>query len=119
AATSQFSRLAYQHQFRNMQHETGIELAEALLAMMPVRMSKVFFGLSGSDANDTVTKLVWYYNNALGRPRKKKFIALMNGYHGVTVAAASLTGIQRNHAAFDLPLSHVRHADCPHFWRYG
>src|SRR6185437_6872759 len=82
-------------------------------------MSKVFFNNSGSEANDTVVKLVWYYNNALGRPRKKKIIARMKGYHGVTVATASLTGLANNHRDFDLPIANIRHADCPHYYRYG
>ena len=70
-----------------------IELAEKLISLMPVPMSKVFFNNSGSEANDTAVKLVWYYNNAIGRPRKKKIIGRMKGYHGVTVAAGSLTGL--------------------------
>src|SRR5690606_30520619 len=70
-------------------------------------------------ANDTAIKIVWYYNNALGRPRKKKIIARMKGYHGVTVATASLTGLPNNHIDFDLPIPQVRHADCPHHWRFA
>ncbi len=86
---------------------------------MPVPMSKVFFNNSGSEANDTAMKLVWYYNNALGRPRKKKIIGRLRGYHGVTIAAASLTGTANNHRDFDLPIANVRHADCPHHYRYA
>jgi L-2,4-diaminobutyrate transaminase len=82
--------------------------------MAPVPMSKVFFGNSGSDANDTQVKLVWYYNNALGRPNKKKIIARQRGYHGVTVASAGLTGLPGLHAGFDLPLPFVRHTMAPH-----
>jgi 4-aminobutyrate---pyruvate transaminase len=119
AAHRQMEKLPYSHYFRGMSHDIGIDLAEKLIGMLPVRMSKVFFNNSGSEANDTVVKMVWYYNNALGRPRKKKIIAQMKSYHGVTVAAASLTGLVRNHADFDLPLSNVRHCDCPHHYRYG
>jgi 4-aminobutyrate--pyruvate transaminase len=82
-------------------------------------MSKVFFNNSGSEANDTAVKLVWYYNNALGRHRKKKIISRLRAYHGATVAAGSLTGILASHRDFDLPLPQMRHADCPDFYRYG
>lgn len=82
-------------------------------------MSKVFFVNSGSEANDTVVKLVWYYNNALGRPRKKKIVSRNKAYHGVTVASASLTGLPNNHRDFDLPIANILHVDCPHYYRYG
>jgi L-2,4-diaminobutyrate transaminase len=77
-------------------------------------MSKVFFGCTGSDANDTQVKLAWYYNNVLGRPEKKKIVARQRGYHGVTVMSASLTGLPGLHAKFDLPLPPVRHTTAPH-----
>jgi 4-aminobutyrate--pyruvate transaminase len=82
-------------------------------------MSKVFFNNSGSEANDTAVKMVWYYNNARGKHRKKKIIGRMKGYHGVTVASASLTGLPNNHRDFDLPIANIRHADCPHHYRFG
>src|SRR5262249_7762206 len=119
AAAAQMERLSYMHGFRGTANELAIALAEKLIAMLPVKMSKIFFASSGSEANDTVVKMVWYYNNALGRPRKKKIIAQMNGYHGVTVAAASLTGLPRNHLDFDLPIANIRNCDCPHHYRYG
>ena len=84
---------------------------------MPVPTSKVFFTSSGSEANDAQVKLLWYINNALGRPRKKKIIAQRKGYHGVTVATASLTGLPANHADWDLPLPGFLHAPCPHHYR--
>ncbi|MEX1109827.1 MAG: aminotransferase, partial [Dongiaceae bacterium] len=71
------------------------------------------------EANDTVVKMVWYYNNAIGRPKKKKIISRLKGYHGVTVASASLTGLPYNHKDFDLPIAGILHADCPHFYRFG
>jgi 4-aminobutyrate--pyruvate transaminase len=119
AAAKQMRKLPYSAIFAHKSHEAVIELAERLLAMMPVKMSKVFFNNSGSEANDTVVKFVWYYNNAIGRPRKKKIIARLKGYHGVTVASASLTGLPNNHLDFDLPIANIRHADCPHHYRYG
>ena len=76
-------------------------------------MSKVFFANSGSEANDTAVKIVWYYNNAIGKPEKKKIISRIKAYHGVTVAAASLTGLPNNHRDFDLPIPGILHTDCP------
>jgi 4-aminobutyrate--pyruvate transaminase len=117
AATKQMRELPFYHVFASKSHHPAIELAERLLAMAPVPMSKVFFANSGSEANDTVVKLVWYYNNALGRPEKKKIISRLRGYHGVTLASASLTGLPANHIDFDLPLQNIIHADCPHYYR--
>jgi 4-aminobutyrate--pyruvate transaminase len=119
AATRQLRRLPYYHIFNHKTHDAAAELAERLIALMPVQMSKVFFNNSGSEANDTAVKMVWYYNNARGRHRKKKIIARMKGYHGVTVAAASLTGLPNNHRDFDLPIENIRHADCPHHYRFA
>jgi 4-aminobutyrate---pyruvate transaminase len=119
AALEQLRRLPYYHTFAHKSHPLAIELADRLKAVAPVPMSHVFFTNSGSEANDTVVKLVWYYNNALGRPTKKKIISRLKGYHGVTVAAASLTGLPNNHRDFDLPIAGVLHADCPHLYHYG
>jgi len=117
AARSQLGRLSYYHLFGGRTHEPAIELAERLKDLFPVPMSKVFYGSSGSEANDTQVKLTWYVNNALGRPKKKKVIARKRGYHGVTLVAASLTGLPLNHGSFDLPFDFVRHTRCPHHWR--
>jgi 4-aminobutyrate--pyruvate transaminase len=119
AAERQMRRLPYYHLFSHKAHDVAIDLAERLIALLPVPMSKVFFNSSGSEANDTAVKLVWYYNNALGRPRKKKIISRLRAYHGTTVAAASLCGLHPMHRDFDLPIPNVRHADCPYFYRYG
>ena len=100
---AQARRLAYYHTFSSMSNEPQIRLADRLLGMVPGRMSKVFFANSGSEANDTQVKLVWYYNNLRGKPRKKKIISRLGGYHGSTVASASLTGLPMFHRAFDLP----------------
>ncbi len=117
ALKQQALKLPYYHFFSSMAADTPILLAEKLIEMAPVPMSKVFFGNSGSDANDTQIKLVWYYNNVRGMPAKKKIIARHRGYHGVTIASASLTGLGGNHAGFDLPLPFVRHTTAPHkFW---
>ncbi|MSP49609.1 MAG: aspartate aminotransferase family protein [Alphaproteobacteria bacterium] len=119
AAYKQMKTLPYYHAFAHKSHDPAIELAERLIQMAPVPMSKVFFQCSGSEANDTVVKLVWYYNNALDRPKKKKIIARTKGYHGVTVASASLTGLPNNHRDFDLPIANILHTECPHYYRFG
>ena len=119
AAIRQMRTLPFYHAFAHKSHEPAIDLAERLIALAPVPMSKVFFACSGSEANDTAVKLVWYYNNALGRPRKKKIIARQKAYHGVTVAAASLTGLPNCHRDFDLPIQGILHTDCPHHYRFG
>jgi len=117
AARRQLETLPYYHAFAHKSHEPSIDLADRILAMLPVPMSKVFFNTSGSEANDSAVKMVWYYNNARGRHRKKKIISRVKGYHGVTVASASLTGLPNNHRDFDLPIANIRHADCPHHYR--
>ena len=119
AATTQMRKLPYYHGFAQKVGLPTVELAEKLLEMAPVKMSKVLFANSGSEANDSVVKLVWYYNNALGRPEKKKIISRIKGYHGVTVASASLTGLPNNHRDFDLPIANILHAPCPHHYRFA
>jgi len=119
AAYHQMLKLPFYHSFAHKATDAGIAIAEKLLSLSPVPMSKVFFVNSGSEANDTVVKLVWYYNNALGRPKKKKIISRNKAYHGVTVASASLTGLPNNHRDFDLPLDGILHVECPHFYRLG
>ena len=106
--------LPYFHAFSSWATDTPILLAEKIIEMAPVPMSKVFFGQSGSDANDTQVKLVWYYNNARGKSEKKKIIARNRGYHGVTVVSGSLTGMPSLHSGFDLPLPFVRHTTAPY-----
>ncbi len=117
AATDQMSKLPYYHDFSYKSHEKAIDLAEKLVSMAPVPMSKVFFTNSGSEANDTVLKMIWYRSNSLGMPEKKKVIARIRGYHGVTIASASLTGLPNNHRSFDLPIDRVLHTSSPHYWR--
>lgn len=119
AAYRQMCELPFYHTFAHKAVDVGIELAEKLLSIAPVPMSKVFFVNSGSEANDTAVKLVWYYNNALDRPQKKKILSRLKAYHGVTVASASLTGLPNNHRDFDLPIASILHVECPHFYRFG
>ncbi|MCX7933321.1 MAG: aspartate aminotransferase family protein [Rhodovarius sp.] len=117
AAARQMRRLPFYHAFTGRSHEPLVELAEMLIERAPVPMSKVFFANSGSEANDSAVKMIWYYNNAIGRPRKKKIISRRKAYHGVTVAAASLTGLPNNHRLFDLPIAGILHVGTPHHYR--
>ncbi|MGP3698131.1 aspartate aminotransferase family protein [Rhodobacter sp. NSM] len=119
AAARQMAELPYYHTFAGKAHEPQIRLAEKLVEMTPGPLTRVFFTNSGSEANDTVVKLVWFMNNALGRPEKKKFLARIKGYHGITIASGSLTGLPVNHRGFDLPAIPVVHLGCPHYWRFG
>lgn len=119
AAYLQMQKLPCYHSFGHKSNEPSIELAERLLELAPSKMSKAFFANSGSEANDTAVKIVHYFNNALGRRKKKKIISRFKGYHGTTVAAASLTGIPRNHLDFDLPIAGILHTDCPHHYRFA
>jgi L-2,4-diaminobutyrate transaminase len=107
-------RLGYYHAFSSMGTDTPALLAERLVATAPAGISKAFFGCTGSDANDTQVKIVWYYNNLLGRTEKKKIIARHRAYHGVTVMAAGLTGLPGVHANFDVPLPMIRHTRAPY-----
>jgi 4-aminobutyrate---pyruvate transaminase len=119
AAAAQMRKLSFAHLFTAKSHDPAIELAERLKEIAPVPTSKVFFCSSGSEANDSQIKLVWYLNNALGRPRKKKIISRRKAYHGVTVVAASLTGLANNHRDFDLPIAGILHTSCPHHYRFA
>lgn len=118
-AAEQMARLPYYHTFSHKAHEPSIRLAEKIVEMTPAPLTRVFFTNSGSEANDSVVKMVWYMNNALGRPEKKKFLARNRAYHGITVASGSLTGLPNNHMDFDLPAIPVRHLTCPHHYRFA
>jgi 4-aminobutyrate--pyruvate transaminase len=116
-AYEQIKKLSFSHLFTGKSHEPGILLADKLVGMAPFAASRVFFGNSGSDANDTQIKLVWYYNNAIGRPKKKKIIARLKGYHGTTLGSAGLTGLPSFHKLFDVPLPPFLHTDAPYLYR--
>lgn len=118
-AREQLSKLSFAHLFSGKSHDPAIALAEKLKEIVPAPAARIFFTSSGSEANDTQIKLVWYYNNARGKPQKKKIISRERAYHGVTIASASLTGLPANHADFDLPMAGVLHAGCPHYYRYA
>jgi 4-aminobutyrate--pyruvate transaminase len=119
AAFRQMTTLPYYHSFSGKVPGPVTELVQAMIRWAPVPMARVLFANSGSESNDTAFKLVRYYNNAKGRPLKKKIIARNKGYHGVTVAAASLSGLATMHQHFDLPLPDVVRVSCPNFYQYG
>ena len=117
AIAAQAKELAYYHAYVGHGTEASITLAKMVLERAPKNMSKVYFGLGGSDANETNVKLVWYYNNILGRPQKKKIISRWRGYHGSGLVTGSLTGLASFHNKFDLPLSQVIHTEAPYYYR--
>ena len=121
AAIEQFRKLPFYHSFAGKTVGPAIDLAELLIANAPPAggdsvMSKVFFAASGSEANDTAIKMIWYYNAALGRPEKRKIISRKKGYHGVTIAAASMTALAYAQDGFGLPLDFVKHTCAPDFY---
>ena len=117
AIAEQAKELAYYHAYVGHGTEASITLSKMILDRAPNHMSKVYFGLSGSDANETNIKLVWYYNNVLGRPEKKKIISRWRGYHGSGLMTGSLTGLDLFHQKFDLPLQNIFHTEAPYFYR--
>jgi len=118
-AAEQMRKMAFAHIFGGRSHEPAIALAEKLKEISPFPAGKVFFANSGSEANDTQVKLAWYAANARGKPQKKKILSRVKAYHGVTLVAASLTGLPNNHKSFDLPFDFVKFADCPHHYRHA
>mgnify|MGYP002146985079 CR=1 FL=1 len=119
AAKKQMETLPFYHTFTQKVASPVVELAEKLVNLAPVPMSKAYFCNSGSEANDTAVKMIWYFNNALGRPQKKKIIARVKGYHGVTVAAASMSGLGSMHQHFDLPIDGIVRVGAPHAYQYA
>ncbi|SLN23012.1 Taurine--pyruvate aminotransferase [Roseovarius gaetbuli] len=117
AIAAQAKELAYYHSYVGHGTEASITLSKMILDRAPSNMSKVYFGQSGSDANETNVKLIWYYNNILGRPEKKKIISRWRGYHGSGLVTGSLTGLELFHKKFDLPLSQVVHTEAPYYFR--
>jgi len=117
AIAKQAGELAYYHAYVGHGTEASVTLAKMILERAPKNMSKVYFGLGGSDANETNIKLVWYYNNILGRPEKKKIISRWRGYHGSGLMTGSLTGLELFHKKFDLPLERVVHTEAPYYYR--
>jgi len=119
AAMAQFKKLPYSHLFGHRSTQPAIELSERLVEIAPEGISRAYLVNSGSEAVDSAIKMVWYYNNALDRPKKKKIISRKRAYHGVTVAAGSLTALPYVQDSFDLPAIDVLYCETPHYYRYG
>ena len=119
AATRQLEALPFSHTFAHRSTEVVIELSEKLMGLVPDSLARPYFVNSGSEAVDTAIKMVWYYHNAIGKPEKKKIISRKRGYHGVTVAAGSLTALPYAQVGFDLPIDRILHTDTPCYYRYG
>ena len=117
AAHRQMLELPFYHSFAGKVPAISTELAERLIHLAPAGLGKALFANSGSEANDTAVKLAWYVNNALGRPQKKKIISRQRAYHGVTVAAGSLTGLAFAQTDFDLPIARMLHTDAAYYYR--
>jgi len=117
AIAKQAKELSYYHSYVGHGTEASITLSKMVIDRAPNNMSKVYFGLGGSDANETNIKLVWYYNNILNRPKKKKIISRWRAYHGSGLISGSLTGLTSFHSKFDLPLDRILHTVTPHYLR--
>lgn len=117
AAYRQMVELPYCSTFAHRTSPALIELSERLVSIAPAGLTRALYANSGSEAIDTALKLVWYFWNANGKPEKKKVIAREKAYHGSTIASASLTGLPRMHADFDLPIARILRAPCPHYWK--
>jgi L-2,4-diaminobutyrate transaminase len=117
AIARQAKELAYYHAYGGHGSEASITLARMVIERAPKGMSRIYFGLGGSDANETNVKLVWYYNNILKRPKKKKIISRWRGYHGSGLITGSLTGLELFHRHFDLPLAQIIHTQSPYYYR--
>ena len=117
AIAAQAHELAYYHAYAGHGTEASITLARMIIDRAPDHMSRVYFGLGGSDANETNIKMVWYYNNILGRPEKKKIISRWRGYHGSGLVTGSLTGLSLFHNKFDLPVDRILHTEAPYYYR--
>lgn len=118
-AEKQMRTLSYSQLFAGTTNEPSVSLAEKLSSIVPIENGRVFFGQSGSDANDTQLKLMWLYHNLIGKPEKKKVISRWGAYHGVTLGAGSLTGLPAFHKHFDLPIPGILHTSSPHYYRFA
>ena len=119
AARTQFEQLPFSHSFAHRATIPVIELSEKLIDIAPGDLGKVYLVNSGSEAVDTAIKMVWYYHNAIGKPEKKKIISRKRAYHGVTIAAGSLTALPYAQDGWDLPIDRILHTDTPGYYRYG
>ena len=118
-ATAQMKELPYYNLFFKTTHAPAAKLAEKITSLAPAHMNKVFFTGSGSEANDTVFRMVRRFWDLEGKPTKKTFISRENAYHGSTVVGASLGGMGYMHEQGDLPIAGVEHIEQPYFFKEG
>ena len=118
AAKAQYDRFPGYHAFFGRMSDQTVLLSEKLVEVSPFETGKVFYTNSGSEANDTMVKILWFLGRAEGHPERRKILTRINSYHGVTAVSASMTGKPYN-SAFGLPLPGFIHLSCPHFWRFG
>lgn len=118
AAQDQYARFPGYHAFFGRMSDQTVLLSEKLVEVSPFESGKVFYTNSGSEANDTMVKILWFLHGVEGKPQKRKILTRINSYHGVTAVSASMTGKPYN-AVFGLPLPGFLHLGCPHYWRFG
>ncbi len=118
AAKAQYDRFPGYHAFFGRMADTTVMLSEKLIEVSPFERGRVFYTNSGSEANDTLVKMLWFLAGSEGQPQRRKILTRKNGYHGVTVVSASMTGKPYN-SVFGLPLPGFVHLTCPHYWREG
>lgn len=118
AAQAQYARFPGYHSFFGRMSDQTVMLSEKLVEVSPYASGKVFYTNSGSEANDTMVKMLWFLHAAEGNPQKRKILTRWNAYHGVTAVSASMTGKPYN-SVFGLPLPGFIHLTCPHYWRFG
>ena len=116
AAAAQMHELPYYNNFFQCAHPPSIELAEMLGAVSPPQFKRVFFTGSGSEANDTVVRMVRTYWDLMGQPERHTIISRKNAYHGSTVAAASLGGMKPMHRQSGLPIPGIEHVEQPYWF---
>ena len=118
AAQAQYARFPGYHALFGRMSDQTVALAERMVELAPFEDGRVFFTNSGSEANDTLIKMLWFLARAEGRPQRRKILSRVNAYHGVTLGASSMTGKPYINQ-FGLPLPGFVHLTCPHFWREG
>lgn len=118
AAKAQYDKFPGYHAFFGRMSDQTVMLSEKLVEVSPFSNGKVFYTNSGSEANDTMVKMLWFLHASEGNPQKRKILTRVNAYHGVTAVSASMTGKHYN-SVFGLPLDGFIHISCPHYWRFG
>ena len=118
AAKAQYDRFPGYHAFFGRMSDQTVMLSEKLVEVSPFARGKVFYTNSGSEANDTMVKMLWFLHRAEGKPERRKILTRWNAYHGVTAVSASMTGKPYNEV-FGLPMDGFIHLTCPHYWREG